>query len=190
MFKKSGNPKVEELTKSHKERSFNLSDLSAIKLDGKRFCAWCGIGQLHHGNAKYCATECSRSAMAWAYPQKEESLAALLIKQDYKCNICKFDYVPFMDAIAEKNKSYNRLEVDWRNEYIWYFYKRLKEQVPKASRPEVDHIAPIYKGGSPLGMENHQVICYTCHKAKTSKDLSGKRKKLEPGNGDSTGSLD
>jgi 5-methylcytosine-specific restriction endonuclease McrA len=113
--------------------------------------------------------------MAWAYPQKEENLAALLIRQNYKCNICQFDYAPFMDAIAARDMIHGRLETDWRNEYIWHFYKRLKEQVPKDRRPEVDHIVPIYKGGTPLGIDNHQAICYTCHKSKTSKDLSGKR---------------
>lgn len=115
--------------------------------------------------------------MAWSYPQKEESLAQLLIKQDYKCNGCQFDYVPFMEDIAAKNKAVGRLEWDWRNEYIWYFYKRLKDQVPPERKPEVDHITPIYKGGLSLDVANLQCICYTCHKTKTGKDLSGKRKK-------------
>jgi len=115
--------------------------------------------------------------MAWAYPQKEENLAALLIKQDYKCNVCQFDYAPFMDAIAAKELVRGGVDCDWRTEYLWQFYKRLKMKVPHERRPEVDHIVPIYKGGIPLGMENHQVICYTCHKTKTGKDLSGKRTK-------------
>lgn len=180
MFKKSGNPKVEELTKSHKERHYNLSSLRVVEkvmeegLKPARFCSWCAEIRVYHGNQKYCSPECSRSAMAWAYPQKEESLAALLIKQDYKCNICKFDYAPHMDSIAT-NSRYTE-ENDWRNNYIWYFYKILKSRVPLEHRPEVDHIIPIYKGGQSLGIDNHQCICYTCHKTKTGKDLSGKRK--------------
>jgi 5-methylcytosine-specific restriction endonuclease McrA len=182
MFKKSGNPKVEELTKSHRERSYNLSSLGVIKkvleegLKPARFCAWCAEGKLAHGNQKYCSTECSRSAMAWSYPQKEENLAQLLIRQNYKCNACQFDYTPFMDAIAAKDKPRGSLQWDWRNEYIWYFYKRLKNQVPPERKPEVDHVIPIYKGGTSLGMDNHCVLCYSCHKVKTGKDLSGKRK--------------
>src|SRR5271165_4864104 len=103
MFKKSGNPKVEELTKSHKERTYHLTSLSVIKIEGKRFCVWCGVKQLSHGNQKYCSDICRDSALAWAQPQKEANLAILLIRQDYKCNLCQFDYVPFMDAIAAKD---------------------------------------------------------------------------------------
>jgi 5-methylcytosine-specific restriction endonuclease McrA len=43
-------------------------------------------------------------------------------------------------------------------------------------KPEIDHIHPISKGGAALGLDNHQAICYTCHKAKTSVDNSGPRK--------------
>lgn len=177
MFKKSANPQVEELTKSHRERSYNLTNLKVVTVEGLRRCAWCTEGKLNHGNQKYCTTECSRSAMAWAYPQKEENLAALLIKQDYKCNECKFDYVPYMDQIAQADgRAHSTAINDWRTEYIWYYYKRLKHNVPKEHRPEVDHIVPIYKGGASLGIDNHQCICYSCHKTKTGKDLSGKRK--------------
>lgn len=59
----------------------------------------------------------------------------------------------------------------------WYYFKRLKSRVPPDKNPEVDHIAPIYKGGQPLDRANLQAICYTCHKGKTGKDLSGPRKK-------------
>ena len=38
---------------------------------------------------------------------------------------------------------------------------------------EVDHIIPISKGGTALGSENHQLICYPCHKIKTSKERRG-----------------
>lgn len=37
--------------------------------------------------------------------------------------------------------------------------------------PEVDHILPIAGGGSPFGFDNLQLLCYTCHKVKTSKDM-------------------
>lgn len=37
--------------------------------------------------------------------------------------------------------------------------------------PEVDHIVPIGAGGSALGFENLQLLCYQCHKAKTSRDM-------------------
>lgn len=183
MFKKSGNPKVEELTKSARDRSYNLSCLKAVKLPElnskgkpKRLCAWCAVVELAHGNQKYCTQECSNSAMAWAYPQKEDALRYLLLRQEWKCFICKFDYKPHLDDIVVRDK--RMLGPDfWDLEKLpWYYFKRLKERLPKENRPEVDHVVPIYKGGAALGLDNHQAICYSCHKAKSKVDNSGPRK--------------
>jgi 5-methylcytosine-specific restriction endonuclease McrA len=185
MYRKlPGNPKVQELNKSYKERSYNLSSLHAISKEEEivagvkkrvRYCAWCAEGKLTHGNQKYCTPECSSSAMAWAYPQKEDALKLLLMAQEWKCKLCSYDYRPAMDAIIAKDKA--RYGGEYSIEQVpWYYLKRLKERVPKENRPEVDHILPIYKGGQSIGLENHQAICYTCHKNKTGKDLSGKRK--------------
>jgi 5-methylcytosine-specific restriction endonuclease McrA len=54
--------------------------------------------------------------------------------------------------------------------------KRLKENVDPKLKPEVDHVIPIFKGGQALGLDNHQAICYSCHKGKTSKDLTKEKK--------------
>lgn len=184
MFKRSNNPKVEELTKSCKERSTNLDNLRAIKieLDGKttRKCAWCAEGTLTHGNQKYCTTECSTSAMAWAYPQKEDALRYLLAAQDWKCKTCQYDYRPTITEIYKRDRDkysdHGEVTDEELSKISWYYLKRLKYKIPKINKPEVDHVVPIYKGGHSLGLDNHQAICYSCHKAKTSKDLSGKRK--------------
>lgn len=189
MYKRSGNPKVEELTKSIKDRSYNLSCLQAIKLPEmnergkpKRLCAWCNTEELTNGNQKYCSINCSNSAMAWAYPQKEDALRFLLLRQDWKCLICKFDYVPIIEAVLERDRrSYpgdKTLESKEYDKLPWYYFKRLKDKAPEGRRPEVDHIVPISKGGASLGLDNHQAICYTCHKAKTKIDNSGPRNKL------------
>lgn len=187
MFKPSGNPKVIELTKSIKERSYNLSCLHPIKLEElnikgkpKRLCAWCAVGELLHGNQKYCSNLCSDSAMAWSYPQKENSLKFLLIKQEWKCADCQFDYSPIMKTILRREKErYPTSPGEDRdlNTLEWYYFKRLKGKCIKERAPEIDHILAICNGGESLGISNHQVLCYTCHKNKTKKDLSGKKKK-------------
>ena len=41
---------------------------------------------------------------------------------------------------------------------------------PSDSRPEVDHIVGIAIGGQSIGLENVQVLCRQCHKAKTKID--------------------
>lgn len=185
MFKKSGNPKVEELTKSIKLRSYNLSCLRPLKLEelnskGKlrRFCAWCAVEEIFHGNQKYCSNDCSNSAMAWAYPQKEDALRYLLLRQDWKCFNCQYDYRFILDAMIAKDKG--RYGGVWEIEQLpWHYFKRLKSLAPSERKPEVDHVIPISKGGDSLGLDNHQAICYTCHKAKTKIDNSGPRKKKE-----------
>jgi hypothetical protein len=183
-FKPSRNPKVEELTKSVKERSYMLDAIRPIKLEelnskGKprKLCAWCCEGDLD-GRQKYCGKNCAESAEAHFYPQKEQGLKFLLERQDWKCAICQFDYLPVLQEITKKDRvSYTDGSIlPLSPETLsWYTFKRLKRKVDKANRPEVDHIVPIYKGGESLGLENHQAICFTCHKAKTKRDLSGPR---------------
>lgn len=174
MHKKSGNPKVEELTKSCRARHTNLDGLKAIKLEsGQRLCAWCAEGKLHHGNQKYCSQDCSQSAMAWAYPQKEEALFFLLVRQEWKCNVCKHDYRSLAENIHQQYYSrYGGAEHQFGEKYDYYLVKVLKSRCDKEHRLEVDHIIPIFKNGNSLGIDNHQAICYTCHKTKTSKDLT------------------
>lgn len=189
MFKPSNNPKVLELTKSCKERRTNLDGIRPIKLEelnekGKprRLCAWCVSKEIFGGNAKYCSRDCSNSAMAWANPQKEDALRFLLIIQDWKCAHCQYDYRPQMQLILDKERSRRPYALDIKNEtpldkISWFYFKRLKNQVPENKKPEVDHIIPISKGGESLGIANHQVLCYDCHKTKTKVDNSGPRKK-------------
>jgi len=178
----SGNPKVEELIKSTTHRSHNLYSIKPIRLEElnklgkpKKFCAWCAITEIFHGNQKYCSKNCSTSAMATFYPQKEDALGMLLHRQDWKCLCCQFDYFPFLESMREKDMIRHRATFELES-LPWYYFKRLKKMVPKERKPEVDHVLAISKGGPSLGLDNHQAICYTCHKEKTKKDLSGKRK--------------
>lgn len=189
-FKPSANPKVIELTKSVKERRVNLDVVRPIKIEeelnakgkNKRLCAWCAVEELSHGNQKYCSMICSNSAMAWANPQKEDSLRFLLVKQEWKCAHCQFDYKPVMEAIMLKERAKRPYAVAVKDEIPleslpWFYFKRLKNSCPKANKPEVDHITAIFKGGNPLERENLQIICKSCHLKKTKRDLSGPRDK-------------
>jgi len=47
--------------------------------------------------------------------------------------------------------------------------------VLKTGEAEVDHILPCELGGEPI-LTNAQVLCKTCHKAKTAKDVRRVRK--------------
>jgi hypothetical protein len=186
-FKKSGNPKVLDITKSCKERSTCLDRIRPIVLEElnvrgkpKRLCAWCAEVEILNGNQKYCTNDCSNSAEAWAYPQKEQGLKFLLIRQEWKCAHCQYDYRPVMDDMIEKEAVRYPAMREYKvsiDKLPWYYFKRFKHRVEKEHKPEVDHIVPISKGGDSLGLDNHNVLCYTCHKTKTKVDLSGKRPK-------------
>lgn len=177
-YKKSNNPKIEELTKSETKRKCSLTRIKVHVVDGKRFCAWCITEELKDSRRKYCSEECSINMTAWGYPQKEEGLGLLLIRQQYKCNLCQHDWAPAVqNIITDTRIPPVPRNYDFMNNYNWALIKRLKNNCESALAPEVDHIVPVYKGGQSLGLENHQAICYTCHKAKSKIDNAGPRKK-------------
>lgn len=150
-YKPSKNPKVEELTKSFTERIYPVSNLPYIVgEDGSKRCIWCGDPlKTKHPNTRYCKdATCSDSAYAWAHPQGDSGRRLLIQRQNFKCNICLFDWAPFLPN--------------------WNYGK-----IPSERAPEVDHVIPVFKGGQTLGLENHQAICYTCHKVKTKADVTG-----------------
>ena len=178
MFKKHGNPKIDELIQTYKKRGYCLSSLKVVEIDGKRYCAWCAAGEpFKNKQRKYCSTECQEAAMAFAYPQKEENLGLLLHRQDWYCNVCKFDYRPYIEMVLRNLYGDKPPPFDYRTKFNWTLMKRLKYITPKDKLPEVDHIIPISKGGISLGNSNHCAICRACHKAKTKIDNSGPRKK-------------
>lgn len=178
MLKLTSNARILEKTESFKDRALSLSRFPVLKTaEGKRFCLWCGTVELTKSNQKYCSTECSLAIWTWAQPQKENGLFALLTRQEWKCKLCDFDYFPFYAQICSWMKSHRYKLPELGKDDAYHMMKRFKRLMPSTQKPEVDHIVPIYKGGQSLGLDNHQAICYSCHKTKTKVDLSGKRKK-------------
>ena len=168
------NPNITSLQKSHDKRESNCSKVKTYrKEDGKSYCIWCTEVQLHHGNQRYCSEDCQNSMYAFTYPQKEQGLQVLLNRQDYKCNICQHDWLPIVEQIVEREKRDHPTALMDVNQFNWALMKRLKykHDLDSGRRPEVDHVKPIAAGGEPLGMDNHQAICHTCHKEKTKKDM-------------------
>jgi hypothetical protein len=180
-MKKCENPLIPELQKTFKKRQFNLS---SIKLpEGlRKVCVWC-LGPLKGQQRRWCGNECVEAAQAWAYPQKEWGLGILLLRQNFKCNTCQFDWGAVVEAMYQKPRvPYGMVECKdtWRTKFSYWLTVKLKDEMHLTDLPhriEVDHIVAISKGGQALGLDNHQAICYTCHKVKTKQDLSGKRVK-------------
>ena len=159
-FKPSKNPQVIEATKTSKKRSYALGNIDLItRPDGLKGCMWCGDDlKSKHPNTRYCKDPlCSKSAWAWGNPQGQEGRNLLLERQDFKCNICQFDWLPFKKSLLRGNMF----------------------GIPQNKCPEVDHIIAIGNGGASLGLDNHQAICYDCHKSKTKVDVKSMPKKTK-----------
>ena len=179
-MKKCENPLIEEITKSWKKRIFNLSDIRLPK-EVIKACVWC-LGPLKGAQRRWCGQDCVDAAMEWGNPQKS-GLGTLLVRQNFKCNVCAFDYGTIVEEMFNKPKipyGFSGLKETWRTKPSHWITNKLKDHMHANDLPhriEVDHIIAISKGGTSLGLDNHQAICYTCHKAKTKQDLSGKRVK-------------
>lgn len=168
------NPKVNELKKGDGRRHINAGDFKKIVKDGLKYCAWCGEERVT-GNRKYCNDICRDNCYAFISPQKEHGLEYHLQSQDFKCADCKFDYKPVMDEMAKQYSKRNIRAYDENGTASPWFFGRLKYRVEikhgKNKKPEVDHIVPVALGGDPVGFDNHQVLCYDCHKDKTKVDI-------------------
>ena len=127
--------------------------------DGKKYCAWCGKTELT-GTKKYCGSACYLSSEVFCNPQSNFGMAFILSRQNYKCNICGFDYSQIMQDLIDRKYH--------KNKFVVATY--LRWNTPKELRPEVDHILPIYQGGCGPGINNHQVICHSCHTRKTKEE--------------------
>lgn len=176
MYKPSLNPTVKDLTLSWRKRRYNTSDLDAPVIEGRKCCAWC-LTPLSGRKYRWCSNSCGEMAFAWANPQSSEGLAYLLARQGYRCAGCILDWNPIATSLIGKHgirKDHNPLKtVSGR------FVKMIKNRSPEGTKPEVDHIVPIYKGGASLGLDNHQALCYSCHKVKSKVDNSGPRAKIK-----------
>lgn len=164
MFKKSNNPQIESLTKSYRDRAYNLSSIR-LPEGLKKCCVWC-LEPLTGMQRRWCMDdECIKAALAWARPQTEHGLYFLLKKQDFKCNHCSVSFKQYFDEAFPKRVGF----VPYSNE-IHTYMRKFRGLVPYEIRPEVDHILAISLGGVALGLDNHQVLCMKCHKAKTKID--------------------
>ena len=170
-----GNPKVTELKKGDGRRHINADSFKKVIKDGLKYCAWCAEGRVT-GNRKYCNDICRDNCYAFIHPQKELGLEYHLQSQDFKCADCKFDYKPMIDNMTKKYEARNicgYCEDGRANERLFKRLKNMTENLHgRDKKPEVDHIVPVALGGDPVGFDNHQVLCYECHKNKTKTDVS------------------
>jgi 5-methylcytosine-specific restriction endonuclease McrA len=152
----------------------SLDRIMPITLENIKMCAWCYSSKTK--GPKYCSQLCAKSARAHFYPQKEEALNFLLIRQNFQCANCQYDWKPLVLQLLQNGRVYDKPN-DYLTQLSYWLIRRIKSKSPENRKPEVDHVIPLFKGGQALGLSNHWCLCYSCHKAKTKVDLSGKRSK-------------
>jgi 5-methylcytosine-specific restriction endonuclease McrA len=172
-------PILSKLNTQITKRSNPLSDLKVLIDDqGNRFCCWCSkfLKAPVHKNRKYCDEYCSQSAYWHCYPAK--SKMPLLWKQDFKCNHCKFDYLPFVFKSLKETQRDPRgyIPINYDSNGIMKLdsildHPQFTELLDQSKRIEVDHIIPVKLSGYTFGLSNVQILCYDCHKIKTKEDM-------------------
>lgn len=153
-----------------KDRSTALSNLTA--LDDKK-CVWCRNSHLVGRRRKYCSVSCKNSAMMFCYPQDPRTKAWVLInRQGCACRLCGLSHEDLIiENYSKALKSKERYET-FAEKYgytqkftisYWHLMGTSSGHILQA-----DHIVPIFKGGSSLGIDNIQVVCAACHSIKTA----------------------
>jgi hypothetical protein len=108
---KCGNSRIIE-TINHPDRTISKEWLSPINRDGKLFCAWCNENELPKSRKKYCSDDCVDSSSAYCYPQSSShSFKFLMVRQDYRCAGCDFDYRPSFKKSKEQILKWMRRDV-------------------------------------------------------------------------------
>ena len=168
MYRPSGNPLVHEITKLSKLRTVTLSGLKVPERNGKRYCFWCNETELvGRKDKKYCSPKCKNATWEWSAPQKDACARHFLVRQDYKCKGCAYDWKPLAQDL---NGKYWTSYVELSEECSTRLYRLLKNRAPEERRLEVDHVLAISLGGASVDPENLQILCRTCHKSKTKSD--------------------
>ena len=157
---------LEQRTKSRYIRK--TSSIKPVKLDGKKYCAWCGKFEIFGRCVKYCSTGCKESSDLFSNPQSKFALVFFLERQEFKCTLCGYDYLPIVEEILKKSVE----------RYKYYTYETCRYSIgyqlgikcKGETKPEIDHEIAICNGGASIGIGNHRVICNKCHTIKTKED--------------------
>lgn len=130
-------------------------------------CAWCK-GDLPKRRRRWCSDSCVRCAWDTAYPQTPSSKMFRLIHfQNCACTYCGLSYE---ETIEDKIQKEYALNLKYHPDRLKVSYHQLGSNTGNIWH--VDHIIPIFKGGKGICPKNLQVICVSCHKQKTAKDLA------------------
>lgn len=164
------------LNENKGSRSIPIMNIENPVIMGIKHCKWCAKNPAY-GQKQYCSEDCKFSMYVFAYPQTFPATRILMERQNFKCAVCKYDYMPFVeDAMVEIESNLEHGEVfDW-DERSFGVLERVNRTVPEERKPEVDHIIQVSEGGETFGLNNVEIKCKSCHKTKTSEEARARNK--------------
>lgn len=125
----------------------------------KGTCTWCRAAT--KSGVKWCSDACILAYLAVNNPHDRRVRVEVWKRDGGACRGCA-RVLRHVEAPAEL----------WRR-YQWWNW-------PPAERWDLDHVVPVAEGGGALGMGNLQVLCRTCHKAKTAEQAARRAKPKPP----------
>jgi len=148
-------------------RTYPLSSVRVLKIDGDRFCKWCHSGDpLNHHARTYCGEDCKTSANMFCYPQDYLSKAFTLIeRQQCACALCGLSYEDRIIRYMDRREATKTSRFNPKCNIIFLF--TIGYHLSQRQDIEMDHTIPIHRGGVGLGLDNIQAVCSICHKDKT-----------------------
>lgn len=165
---KPGNiPNIMKVLNENKgSRSIPIMSIENPVISGVKHCKWCARTPVY-GQKQYCSEDCKFSMYVFAYPQTFPATRILMERQNFKCAVCSYDYVPFIEKAIDKLTEDIDVAFDW-DEHAYSVLEKVNKGVPEERKPEVDHIIQVSEGGDTFGLNNVEIKCKSCHQTKTS----------------------
>lgn len=156
------------LNENKGSRSIPIQSIENPIFVGTKHCKWCAKNPVY-GQKQYCSEDCKFSMYVFAYPQTFPATRVLMERQNFRCAVCSFDYMPFVEkAVEQIHENLEEGETfDW-DERAYTVLNKVNATVPEERKPEVDHIIQVSEGGDTFGLNNVEIKCKSCHQTKTS----------------------
>lgn len=152
-------------------------------LDGKPVCRWCR-GPVPKGRQCWCGDKCVEEYRARNDPAY---MRHRVFERDQGiCQVCGLDLVELRRRIQEirgragvvlatwyeeaaaRRANATQAEQDWAEYRHWLVRVGFRRWWRGGGLWQADHRVEVAAGGAELGLQNLQVVCTVCHRAKTA----------------------
>lgn len=156
----------------------NLGDLDCVYYGEVKLCKWCCSKPVKTIRHSYCDHKCKLAAMVLMAPQSRQGAVYLLLRQRFICGGCDYSWKEvFRDIYSsiKKDPDFDPINLTAFRigrylcglDYISHPELHQRMGIRAHRGAQVDHIIPVWEGGTSFGFENLQVLCVGCHKLKS-----------------------